>query len=125
MKTIAMLVGVLVTACTGSGDLAPDAPLPGVHDQTILEACDSSWGDGASHCSHGCLIKPADPLCHGQTPCNDHPGCQRAMATRGLTSDCPLTFIAVDYAGEHVGCCLIRTAEFDPALMAPTFYECQ
>jgi hypothetical protein len=129
MRTIAMVVVALLAAaaCGGSEKGTPDAPLFwGVHDQDFSAPCDPDWavdGHMPYGCEVACQVRPVDVPCMGRTPCNLKPACNKAATTGGPTFNCPSTFIATDYMGDHRGCCAIRYA-LGPERPIPTFYEC-
>jgi hypothetical protein len=128
MKLIAMMC-VMLAACAVDGPkLAPDAVQWGVHDQEFFEPCDPAWtldGRSPTACESACIVKPVEKPCSGDVhvPCNDHDACAKAD-DRGDVRDCPSTFVATDFAGRHLGCCLPRFVSSFPDKIIPSFYEC-
>lgn len=121
---VALRVALLlaIAACSSS-PTPPDASDVTVHDLLVDHPCDRAWVDSGpppTYCEYACSVRPTAKPCVAGTPCLDQPACMKAL-DQFEEHDCSVTFLAVDSAGAHRGCCAVRMT---PGGMEPAFYEC-
>lgn len=123
MTALLRVLALLALASCASSP-TPDAPDFTVHDLLAAGPCDRAWVDSGpppEFCEYACTVRPAAKPCVAGTPCLDQPACARALDGYE-ESNCTVTFLTVDSAGPHRGCCAMRAAS---GAMVPSFYECQ